>query len=300
MNYLTLNYNHLLYFKTVVDQGSITKASTVLRIGSPAISMQLRHLEEYLGKPLFVRANRTLSLTDTGRVVYDYAKTIFSLGTELLTTLDDQSSGQIKIQIGVQDCVPKNLVSKLTSYIYGHFDSMISVYNGDLEHMTVGVAKHKFDLAILSYSPIIKDKTVLFSRRMLKSPVVLAASPDFMHLKNKPLEKIAEVPFILPMGHIGLRSKIEQYFREQDIEFRLAGEAEDTIIQKNMAIDGNGVIAIMEDAITNYVKTKQLVVLKTLEVHDEVWLVSAKRQIQNPIAEKIMSDFRFNRRPIPE
>lgn len=294
MNNYTLNYNHLLYFKTIVDCGGIVQASKVLGVGSSAISMQIKILEEYFQKYLFIRANRQLILTETGRMVYEYAKSIFNLGTELLTTLNDQEYGQIKIQIGIQDCVPKNLVSLLTTYIYEHYDAQISVYNGNLEEMTVGVAKHKFDIAVLNYPPIIKDKSVLLSKRMLRSPVVLAASPEYSHLKNKPVSAFANESFILPMGHTSLRHKIEHYFQEREIKIHVVGEAEDTIVQKNMALGGNGIIPIMEDAITSYVRTNQLMILGNLEdVYDEVWLVSAKRQISNPIAQKIMQDFKF-------
>lgn len=294
MDNYSFNYNHLFYFKTIVEQGSIAKSSKLLRIGAPAISMQLKHLEDYIQKPLFIRANKKLILTDTGRMVYDYAKNIFNLGTELLTTLYDQEYGQIKIQIGMQDCVPKNLVSSVTSYIYDHYDALISVYNGGIEGVTLGIAQHKFDLAILNHPPIIKDKSILYSRRALKSPIVLAASPQFIKLKNKPFSKFNKQPFILPMGNTSLRHKLEQFFRKEEIDIQIAGEAEDTVIQKNMAISGNGIVPIMEDAIKTYIKTKQLIVLKTIpDVFEEIWLVSGKRQIPNPIADKIMKDFKF-------
>jgi LysR family transcriptional activator of nhaA len=45
-----MNYHHLLYFWTVVREGSISKASEKLRISSPAISAQLRSLEENFGE----------------------------------------------------------------------------------------------------------------------------------------------------------------------------------------------------------------------------------------------------------
>lgn len=74
----------------------------------------------------------------------------------------------------------------------------------------------------------------------------------------------------------------------------LIGEADDTLVQKNMAISGNGVIAIMEDAIESYVKTKQLVVLKKMEgIKDEIWIMAAKRNMLNPIASYLIENFKL-------
>jgi LysR family transcriptional activator of nhaA len=70
-----LNYHHLLYFWTVVRSGTIARAAAELRVSSPAISSQLRQLEESLGEKLFVRVGRKLELTETGRTVLSTPRT---------------------------------------------------------------------------------------------------------------------------------------------------------------------------------------------------------------------------------
>ena len=67
-----LNYHHLLYFYTVAREGSVTRASEVLRLAQPTLSGQIRKLEEALDEKLFVREGRNLALTDVGRIVYRY------------------------------------------------------------------------------------------------------------------------------------------------------------------------------------------------------------------------------------
>ena len=89
-----LNYHHLLYFWTVVQEGSVSRAATKLRLSQPTISAQVRMLEQALGQPLFVRKGRAQALTDVGRVVYRYADEIFSVGRELLETLDGRAPGR--------------------------------------------------------------------------------------------------------------------------------------------------------------------------------------------------------------
>ena len=56
-----LNYHHLLYFYTVAREGSVTKASDVLRLAQPTLSGQIRKLEEAFEEKLFVREGRNLA-----------------------------------------------------------------------------------------------------------------------------------------------------------------------------------------------------------------------------------------------
>lgn len=290
----TLNFNHLMYLKTIVDQGSIIKAAQILKIGSPAISMQIKQFEENLGIQLFVRANKKLSLTKSGEVVYEYAKEISRLGSEMLNTINDQFTGELKIQIGIQDCVPKNLISSLTSYIYDNYNAVITVVSGDLEYITLKVLKNEIDVGLLNYPPIIKDKGILFFKRILNSEVVIAGSKEYLKYKNKDLKQFEGLPFILPSVQSALRHKIEHYFEQKKIKLHKIAESEDTVVQKNMAISGNGVIVMMRQAIEKYLETKQLYVLKELSpIHDEIWIIGGKRKIQNPIEKQLLDEFYF-------
>ena len=58
-----LNYHHLRYFWAIAQEDSLTKAAARLNVAQSALSIQLRHLEEDLGHPLFTRKNRKLVLT---------------------------------------------------------------------------------------------------------------------------------------------------------------------------------------------------------------------------------------------
>ena len=87
-----LNYHHLLYFWVVAREGGIARASRVLLVAEPTISGQVKELERFLGEKLFVRWGRALVLTEMGKVVYDYAGEIFSLGRQMLDTVKQRPS----------------------------------------------------------------------------------------------------------------------------------------------------------------------------------------------------------------
>ncbi|MFZ4715220.1 MAG: LysR family transcriptional regulator [Bacteriovoracaceae bacterium] len=290
-----LNYHHLYYFKTIADEGSIVKASKLLKVGQPALSMQLKQLEDRFQKQLFIREKRSLILTTTGKTVYEYAREIFKLGTELVDTVSDVGpNNRTKIQIGIQDCVPKNLVAKLTSYIYKNYEASITIFNGDMSSLSKGLIEHEFDIVMLNESPTVKDKNILFGKRILKSPVVFAGNKDFLHIKKAFPKSMDNAPLILPTSHNKLRHNIEHFFNKKKIVMNTIGEAQDTIVQKNMAIDGSGIIPIMELAILSYIESKKLFILgRPNEIYDEIWLGVAKRKILNPIASRLIDEFSF-------
>ena len=89
-----LNYHHLFYFWTVAREGTVTAASEVLRISQPALSTQIRMLEESLGEKFFQRSGRGLVLTEAGRVAFRYADEIFTLGKEFHSELKGRPTGR--------------------------------------------------------------------------------------------------------------------------------------------------------------------------------------------------------------
>lgn len=90
----SLNFKHLRYFWMVAKSGSIARASEQLHLTPQSISGQLSELEEALGVKLFRRAGRGLELTDTGQRLLGYAEQIFTLGDELLESLNENALPQ--------------------------------------------------------------------------------------------------------------------------------------------------------------------------------------------------------------
>jgi DNA-binding transcriptional LysR family regulator len=74
-------------FTAVVELGSVTKAGAVLGRSQPAVSLQLKRLEEIVAVPLFRRDNRAVELTEAGRALAGYAKRILELNDEAIARL---------------------------------------------------------------------------------------------------------------------------------------------------------------------------------------------------------------------
>lgn len=95
-----MNLRQLLYFKTVVEQGSLASASEVLHIAQPPLSVAIKQLEELWGVSLFERTGRGLLTTDTGLALYERACELLNNANEVdeaMASLGRGQGGRVRI-----------------------------------------------------------------------------------------------------------------------------------------------------------------------------------------------------------
>lgn len=95
-----MNLQQLITFSTVINEGSMTAAAEKLFLTQPAVSQQIRNLEEELGVELLVRGVRQAKTTLQGQILYDYAKRIISLTQQAevaIQTIGAEVEGTLRI-----------------------------------------------------------------------------------------------------------------------------------------------------------------------------------------------------------
>ena len=93
-----LDLDQLQTFITISDTGSFTRAADEVHRTQSAVSMQMRRLEERIGKPLFEKDGRTNRLTEEGERLLSYARRMMHLNRETLAAFDDRAlEGTIRI-----------------------------------------------------------------------------------------------------------------------------------------------------------------------------------------------------------
>lgn len=93
-----LDLDQLQTFISISDSGSFTRAAEEVNRTQSAVSMQMRRLEERIGKPLFEKDGRTNKLTEEGERLLSYARRLLFLNRETLAAFDDQRlEGTIRI-----------------------------------------------------------------------------------------------------------------------------------------------------------------------------------------------------------
>ncbi|MEN9811263.1 MAG: hypothetical protein RLZZ488_2830 [Pseudomonadota bacterium] len=284
-----LNYHHLLYFRTIANEGSIARASEKLRVGQPALSAQLRTFESTLGHSLFERTGRRLTLTEAGRVVLSYANQIAEIGDELLQVLADGAlSKRVAVNVGIQDCLPKRLAVVLVQRMTELFPCRVRLVEGHASVLFSELANHTLDVVISNQMPFAEDLKGLRSRKIATLPISIFGSTKFAHLSKNFPHSMSGQPLVLPTVHSRTRHECERWFSEQRVNPQLVVEAQDTAVQKSLGASGVGLIAVPAAAVVDLVEEKRLFLIGSLEgVNEEVWLCTAERKIPNPVVEVV-------------
>lgn len=283
---LWLNYHHLLYFWTVVEEGGVSKAATKLRLSQPTISAQVRLLEESLGERLFQRQGRTLALTDTGRIVFRHADEIFGIGRELIETLRGRPPGRPQqLAVGVANAVPKLIVCRLLRPIARLPVPVHLVCREDsAEQLVSQLALHELDVVIADTPAPPHVRVKVFNHLLGESdtaffaPAALAAK-----LRRRFPKSLPDAPMVLPSADTALRRDLNAWFESSGLRPRILAEFEDTALMKAFAHDVGAVfpapVAIEKDISRVY---GVRVIGATSAVRERYYAISAERRLKHP------------------
>ena len=288
-----LNYNQLYYFFKIAELGSIAEASKSVLISSPALSMQLKELEENLGTPLFERVGKKLILTESGTIVFEYARDIFKLGFELKDTIADRRQGQerTKIEIGCQDSIPKHVADELLAFLIETKSCKVLLKEGNREQLLKMQNEYKLDLILTNSVPQVDNSYIFESKLLHKEELVVVGHPKFKTKTKWPL-CLKEVPMVLPTYDSSSRQKLDLYFKQNNLLIDVIAEVEDKATEIDLALRGHGLICVMKNSVSHLLKSKQLVEMGPLSgVVEEIWMIIGKRKILNPLALHAMKNF---------
>ena len=112
-----LDLDQLQTFIQIADTGSFTKAADEVHRTQSAVSMQMRRLEERIGKPLFEKDGRTNRLSEEGEKLLSYARRMIRLNRETLAAFDD-SSLEGHIRIGTPDDYADRFLPEIMAQVF--------------------------------------------------------------------------------------------------------------------------------------------------------------------------------------
>ncbi len=288
-----LNYHHLIYFKTIANEGTISSASKLLKVGQPALSSQLKSFETYLGVDLFERKNKRLILTEAGHVALEYADKINGLGQELIKVIEDQrfdDSSTLNLSIGAIDSIPKHLICDMVDFAHKKTGCYLSIYEDSKDSLLRQLESHHIEAIISDHEATSLERKKVISKRIINRPISVYASPKFKDLKKKFPQSLDGIPCILPTKHSKIRHDVEHFFELNNIRPKIIAQTQDTALQKILASKGDGVIFLPVFTTKELVQEKKLIELgKLRNVYAEYYLIYSKRVISNPALELIIN-----------
>jgi len=286
-----LNYHHLLYFWSVVREGSVSAASRKLRVAQPTVSEQLKALEEVLGLELFSRVGGKLVLTEDGAHVYRYADEIFTLGHELQDSLRGRPARRNpRLMVGITEAVPKLVASRLLEPVLRMKEEVrIVCHENTQERLLTDLSVHALDV-VLADAPVPAESNVRAYNHFLgDSGVTLFARKDLAErLRRHFPRSLGGVPFLLPAENNSLRRALMQWLTDAKLQPRIRGEFQDSALLKAFGQLGAGVFpgpSIIEEEIQRQYGVE--VVGRLDEVRERFFAITVERRLHHPAVQVI-------------
>ncbi len=291
-----LNYHHLLYFWTMAREGSVSKAADKLHLSQPTVSGQLRQLETAVGTKLYERAGRELRLTETGKIVFEYAEEIFSTGQELMQRLKGKGTQQaLPFVVGVPDFVPKLIAYRLIEPVFKLSEPVHLVcYEGKLTELLADLAMHRLDL-VLSDSPAGSQVSVkAYNHALGECGVTWVATKETAELLRPGFPNSLESqPALLPTQNTLLRRSVEQWLEAQSFAPRIVAEVEDSALLKIMAAQGLGIAPVANSVLPDVQQQYGLYPVGEMEgVTMQFFAISVERKVTHPAVKAIAEEAR--------
>jgi len=292
----SLNYHHLRYFWAVAKEGSISQAAEKLHISQPAISEQIRELETSFGEKLFRREGRGLTLTDAGKLAFNYAQQIFALGQELTSVIKQGPSAMhVRLNVGVMDSLPKLVTNEIISPVFSLPQTVhVICREGKLPDLLGQLAAHRLDVVLSDESASSSTNFKTFSHALGETGTVFCAEKKLgLRLRRGFPRSLHGAPALLPTENTALRRALNTWFHEHQIEPKVVAEFDDPALMKTMAAEGRGYIALsavsLADAVTCY---NYHVVGRADTCRIRFYAITGKRMIEHPAVRQMTQDAR--------
>jgi DNA-binding transcriptional LysR family regulator len=146
-----LDVDQLRTFVAIADSGSFTRAAEVVHKTQSAVSMQMKRLEERLGRAIFERDGRQSRLTEDGERLLDYARRIVRLNAECLTSFNDQElTGRVRLGLP-DDYADRYLPEILARFARSNPRAEVTVVCEPTQNLVERIQHADLDLAIITH-----------------------------------------------------------------------------------------------------------------------------------------------------
>ncbi len=187
----------LQVFHTVARQLSFTKAAESLHMTQPAVTFQVRQLEEYFNTRLFDRTHNRISLTEAGQRVYEYADRIFSLYAEMENAVRDLT-GEVSgvLMLGASTTIAEYMLPALLGDFKAKYPEVsIRLQVANTDGIVSMVENNTIDLGVVE-APVSNKNLVVETCRMDQMVLVVPPSHQLATMESVPITELSNHPYI--------------------------------------------------------------------------------------------------------
>jgi len=244
---MNITLRQLKVFEAVTRHLNYTRAAEELFLSQPAVSMQIKQLEDSLGQPLFEKMGKKVFLTDAGTEVYRYSQAITNQLNDLQTVMEEMKGLQHgRLTLTVASTANYFVPTLLGVFNERHWGVTVDIDVTNRENLLKALAANTTDFAIMGQPP---PELELEVHPFLENPLVVLASPDHALAGERqiPLDWLTDETFIMRERGSGTRAARERFFAKRGgIRFNKTMEmnSNEAIKQAVQAGLGLGVLSI--------------------------------------------------------
>lgn len=241
-----LTFRQLSVFEAVARHLSYSRAAQEMHLTQPAVSMQIKQLEENVGMPLFEQLGKKIYLTEAGRELSHYSRVIAQQLSEAETVLNDLKGlqrGRLKISVAST----ANYFAPQLLAVFGQRFPTVTV-NLDVTNrqaLLAQLANNEMDMAIMGQPPEGLD---LVAESFMENPLIVIAPVNhpLADEKNIPLKRLQSETFLVREQGSGTRIAMERFFDQHGIQLQagMVMSSNEAIKQAVQAGLGLGILSL--------------------------------------------------------
>jgi DNA-binding transcriptional LysR family regulator len=290
-----MDTRQLAAFCAVVERSSFSQAADQLGVTQPAVSLQIRSLEQRVGQQLLDRSGRRVEPTEAGLRLYRGAQRLLALEQQVLAELGEEAEGELKgrLEIGASTGPGGSVLP----VVLGEFQQLhplvhVALTVSDTHTVVEQVGRRELELGVVgvasrqrgvSYEPLYRDE------------VVLAVPADHRRAgKSMSLDELKAEPLVLMQEGAGIRQMIDDELRELGLRLRDLNVKLELGLQESAraaVLAGVGATFISRIAIEGDLDSGALAVARVegLEPARDVQLVRATGRAETRIAQAFVA-----------
>jgi len=292
---MNVTFRQLKVFQAVARHLSYTQAAQVLHLSQPAVSMQVKQLEENIGLPLFEQLGKKIYLTDAGREFYRYSQEIGHLlgeAEEIMESLKGIKGGRLAVSVATTaNSFATRLLAEF-SRKYGGVTISLDVTNrrGLLDQLQ----NNETDLVIMGRPP---EDLELVTEPFMDNPLVVIAPPTHPLARDVkiPMKALQQETFVVREPGSGTRIAMERFFSEKGVRLTTGMEMTSNEAIKQAVEAGLGLGIVSIHTLELELETGRLVVLdaENFPILRHWYLVHRQGKRLSPVAQAFR-DFVLN------
>ena len=291
-----MDLHYLRLFNTLAKELNFSRAADALFISQPAVSMQIKKLENDLNLKLFDKIGKNIFLNDNGKILYDYTKKVFSLVEEAETRLLS-INGEFRgnINIGASNTPGTYILPKVLGKFKEQYPSVnTTLHVANTYRIEKMIFENKIDFAINGGD--IPYKSQVYVERMAEDKLLFVASPESKYITTLEIEPkdLSDAKFIVHEKNSQLFKLTEEIVGKLGFPLNINMSLGSIDAIKQAVAAGLGISIIPKSTITTEIKYE---ILKEINLKGLGWiypynLIYHKNKNLSPIAEKLIEMIR--------